>query len=123
VLEDWFGRIEDLLSHTAPPEVLQAIHDAFQNVIEHLPPIDLPTLPDLSHLWHEAWTPPVGELHEPVNANHGEPSDAGVGSNAIGSKPQPGPADPGPTGLVFSELTHDPLSAQAHASHNWLILG
>ena len=125
-LQDLFGRIEDLLSHTVPPEVLQAIHDAFQNIIDHLPQFDpAPTIPDLGHLWHEAWTPPpTSELHEPVNAGgHSEPSNVAVANNALGSKPQFNSADPGPTGLLFHEPTPDQVSTPAHASHDWLLSG
>src|SRR5262245_23496156 len=63
-LQDLFGRIEDLLSHTVPADVLQAIENAFQNVIDHLQHIDPPpNFPDPDHLWHEGWTaPPTVEL-------------------------------------------------------------
>jgi len=122
-LKDLFGRIEDLLSHTVPADVLQAIHDAFQNVIDHLPHIDPPpNLPDLGHLWPGNWTQFFpSEIHEPVSHSAADnPGNPGV-DNGITSKLPVTDGDPGhaapPTPPWFEP--HGSLSGLADLSHSW----
>jgi hypothetical protein len=121
-LQDLFGRLEDLLSHSAPAEVLQAIHNAFQNVIEQLPHIDLPNLPDLSHVWHEGGAALPGGEYAGVASQgvEGAPSNP-VASSVVASQSPPGfyGSGSGVSGPDQSATGHDSQSKIPYLSHDW----